>query len=180
MTRLHDHPGDARLPERIAARFWGVVDKDGPIPEQRPDLGPCWIWKGKRDTKDGYGKFDYRDPAGKRIHVRAHRYAFDLSGGNLGSLYACHRCDNPACVNPGHLFAGMQLENRRDCKAKGRTATGRASGPALRSKLTDDDIRAIRLRSANGEHARSIMVDFAIGRTQVSRIATGARWSHVV
>lgn len=96
-------------------RFWGRVEKDGPL--LVPELGPCWIWTGAR-TFAGYGLLG----RGSKQFVYAHRLSYEIHHGEAGDLYVCHRCDNPSCVNPGHLFLGTALDNVRDMLAKGRGA----------------------------------------------------------
>jgi hypothetical protein len=96
-----------------AVRFWKKVDQSG-----GPDA--CWVWTAGRGGTMGYGSFQmgtYRNTH----HVRAHRMAWELTNGPIpAGKYVCHRCDNPPCCNPAHLFLGTQGDNLRDMYAKGR------------------------------------------------------------
>lgn len=95
MTRKRKPPQD---------RFWAKVDKNGPTPEHRPDLGPCWVWTGARKGK-GYGSF-FLDGKCRR----AHRVAFEWQNGSIpNGLQTDHLCRNRLCVNPDHLEA---VDNR--------------------------------------------------------------------
>lgn len=81
------------------AGFWAKVDRAGPVPAQRPDLGPCWVWTAATNRK-GYGMFG----DGERGSVGAHRWAWVQAHGPIpADLVPDHLCRNPPCVNPAHL-----------------------------------------------------------------------------
>ena len=92
----------------VDERFWEKVNKNGPLPERRPELGPCWMWTAWT-TPAGYGQFglDYKK-------VGAHRVAYELLVGPIPEgLYIDHLCRNPSCVNPSHLEPVTPGENVR-------------------------------------------------------------------
>ncbi len=87
-----------------AERFWPKVDKHGPVPAARPELGPCWIWTGGR-IPTGYGHFSKTQLPGTLVRrILAHRWAYEeLIGEIPEGLEMDHLCRNHACVNPAHL-----------------------------------------------------------------------------
>lgn len=83
----------------------------------------CHEWPGATNRPGGYGQVKVGGRAGKVLYL--HRLSFEAVHGEVPSgLYVLHRCDNPRCINPAHLFAGSQRDNLRDCAAKGRIRNG--------------------------------------------------------
>lgn len=96
----------------ISARFWRYVSPE-------PNSG-CWLWDGSIDRR-GYGQLRIVSASGKNCLVYATHVSLAIHDRPVvDGMCACHRCDNPICVNPDHLFVGSQHDNMRDCMAKGR------------------------------------------------------------
>lgn len=141
--------------------FWPRVDKDGPV--VRSELGPCWVWKSSRNRPRGYGSFKAQ---------RAHRVSWELVNGPIpDGLWVLHKCDNPPCVRPDHLFLGTVGDNVRDMTAKGRGVVPR--------KLTADQVAIICRRVIAGEKRRAVAKDFGVHVDTVDSIMQGTAWRHV-
>jgi hypothetical protein len=125
----------------------------------------CWLWLGFK-RHDGYGLIWLN---GK--HQRAHRVAFEHRNGKVDpEAIICHRCDNPSCINPDHMFVGTTADNIRDCVVKKRHAFGERNGHA---KLTSAQVAAIRANSIATHQA--LAEQFGVRQSTVSRIRAGTR-----
>lgn len=145
----------------------------------------CWEWSGKR-FDEGYGKFSM--PGNSRKTVQAHRLSYELFVGPIpDGLLICHKCDNPPCVRPDHLFPGTSAQNTQDAIAKGRMAVGEANP---RATITEADVREIRRRyaaaplSPNGKRKRNgvlpgIAQSFGISYATANDIVRWRTWSHL-
>jgi hypothetical protein len=152
----------------IKGRFWAMVDRSG---------GPaaCWLWMGAR-TPEGYGyRVVVKPYATRRV---ASRMAYEFTHGPIPPrMCVCHRCDNPPCVNPAHLFLGTNADNAADRAAKGRTTHGEQSHL---SRLTADQVRAIRGRyMTGGVSMRQLAREYGVDRRTISLILRRATWRHI-
>lgn len=135
------------------SQFWAKVDK--------LESDECWIWRGAR-CRLGYGRAWIVTEPNKRERLLAHRIAYVLHNGPIPlGYYVCHRCDNPSCVNPKHLFLGTQKANMADMVAKGRR-------PKKLSAVDVFDLRFLRARTTLSE--RNLARLFDISRVHVRRI----------
>jgi len=172
------------MTREVVNRFWSKV---------RIARG-CWHWTAWRD-KDGYGQFSIT----KTSREQAHRFAYMVARGPVGDNYVLHRCDNPSCVRPSHLFLGTQRDNIADMDAKGRRAVGykrpagtgdghwsrhkpeRVARGARHgcAKLEAVDVFVIRERASRGERHAAIAADFPVSKSMVQRIVARKAWAHV-
>jgi hypothetical protein len=158
---IHNHHGRSSIPWQ--ERFWALVDKSG---------GPeaCWPWKSSV-YKNEYAHFETDEG-----QYGAHRIAWAIANGAIPEdLWVLHKCDTPACVNPGHLWLGTRQDNIDDMIKKGRQNRGTSNGSA---KLTEDLVRSIRAEYAAGGVTQSELA-VKYGVSSVQHIISGKHWSHV-
>lgn len=173
----------------IEERFWAKVNKDGPVPEHMPHLGPCWVWTGSRFPL-GYGTVS----VASRQNQGAHRVSWRLTQGPIPEgLMVCHRCDNRPCVRPSHLFLSTAKGNFDDMVRKGRRNVARgdrlffARHPEMLvrgenhrcAKLTEEQVRELRARVAAGERQADLAREAGISRASMSKMILRESWKHV-
>ena len=172
-------PNPRHLTRTPAERFWEKVNKDGPTPAHDPALGPCWLWTASVNVA-GYGQFGI---GGGNKHKKAHRVSYELANGPIpDELCVLHKCDNPPCVNPGHLYAGTQKDNGLDRAARGRTVAPHPRGEAQwQAKLTEEKVREIRRRCATrSPENRIVAEEMGITIYTIGDILRRKTWKHVV
>ncbi len=153
-------------------RFWEKVAKAG--------HEECWNWTAARDG-NGYGRFH----VGKSHNsaMLAHRVAYGIATGDSPEA-VCHRCDNPSCCNPSHLFGGTRADNNRDMTSKGRHAahTGVRVMPRghahQNSKLSPDDVSEMRsLYAGGGVTQYDLARRFGVCQRTVSKLLRGISYA---
>lgn len=160
------------------------------------DLGApdeCWNWKGPRQGNRDYGRLAYGKYTGPNFFVMtAHRFSYEhFSGEKIPpGMCACHRCDNPACVNPNHLFLGTQTENQADKKAKGRISRGEKHSLTVKPKaprgsdnhasvLSEADIPKILEMRKRGNTHKEIAEHFGVAKSTIVAIFCGINWGYI-
>lgn len=147
--RIELRDGGCRARPPLVFRFWSKV--------RRGSASECWPFTGSCDPK-GYGRFHHLGNG--RL---AHRVAWELvNGAPPPGLQACHKCDNPPCCNPAHLFLGTDAENKSDMRSKGRKGG--------RKRIDPDDERSVRIVSILGLRANENAVLHGMSCYLVSRI----------
>lgn len=148
----------------IKERFWERVI--------RANEADCWTWTG---AIKGFG-YGHMLVAGRM--QSAHRISYEMHVGPIPPrMFVCHRCDNPRCVNPAHLFLGNNQDNVRDMLTKGRHyapgAKGERNGHA---KLDEASVRAIR---SSTERNAALAARHNVSIITVQRIKRGSAWAHI-
>jgi hypothetical protein len=150
-------------------------DTDRFVLKTRAGSGGCVVWAGTK-SKRGYGQFSL-----KNKNWQAHRFAYLAFVGPIPKGHSvCHRCDNPACVNPAHLFAGTHRENMLDMWAKGRGKAEPLVGSACKgAKLTEEKVREMRRRAGAGEGITALAREYGVSLHTAQLAVRGKTWAHV-
>jgi len=159
----------SEVSDALVERFWSKVDRRGP--------DECWQWLAS--LRKSYGQFG---SLRNRWKAQAHRFAWEIVHGPIQQgLFVLHRCDNPPCVNPDHLYLGTQGDNMRECTRKGRRQRGdqhwtRRRPELFKTRLTPEkaaEIRAALVESKTSEVAKRFGVSWYV----VHNVRTGRRWA---
>lgn len=161
--------------DRLHARFWSKVDKNGPVPQHKPELGPCWIWA-RYVTKAGYGQFVIR----RGNFGLAHVVSYALTREPVPpAVHVCHYCDNPPCVRPDHLFLGTPSDNSLDMFAKGRQGSRHPGTERANAKLTEQIVAEIRTIPPYFGRNAQLARKYGVSEHTIREAITGRKWRHV-
>lgn len=148
----------------LIERFWNKVSVDAP--------SKCWEWKGTKSPR-GYGAIRVQ-----RKMISAHRFSWMINKGNIpDKLHVLHKCDNPSCVNPAHLFTGTHTDNMHDMRDKGRLVTkcGQENG---NSKLKLSQVEKIRKLYATSKYTLAALGRmFSVSYVTIRHIVRREQWN---
>lgn len=135
----------------------------------------CWEWTGAVINEKR--KMFYGSAFVCGHTFRAHRLAYRLYNGMFDeSLFICHKCDNPKCCNPGHLFLGTAKDNYYDCMGKGRNTRGDKHGGSL---LKEIDVKNIRKEFELGDTKKELSKKYKVPYRIIFRIIKRETWKHI-
>lgn len=156
--------------------------RNGPVRRfwEKVEIGnSCWLWTAGK-TPNGYGKHKVC-----RTTIGAHRFSYELHYGKVpAGMLVCHRCDNPICVRPDHLFLGTPADNMADKVRKGRQAKGKQLNlPSVcgernpNAKLMFAQVTMIREEHASGRTSYRLLAErFGVSKGMIAFIVRGENW----
>ena len=151
------------LTDEFVSRFWSNV--------KMSSLFDCWTWQ-RAKTKAGYGV-----TTNKRKLFYAHRLSWEINFGEIPKdLCVLHKCDNPPCVNPAHLFIGTRADNAKDKIEKGRQPRGENVGGSI---LDKGDVLQIRKLRREGWKVKRIAAHFNVKPKHIEQIIYRQSWRHI-
>src|SRR6202041_712075 len=166
------------LSQNFLKRFWSKVDKNGAPPIHNVTLGPCWKWM-RPLSENGYGGISM----GRTVslvaagRILAHRASWIIHFGPIPEgKGVLHKCDNPQCTNPNHLYVGTQKDNCRDMIERGHMYDRRGEKCGM-AKVSNEDVSFI--RASLGLSHRKLGRMFGIDCSTVTRIINRKTWAHV-
>jgi hypothetical protein len=145
----------------LACRFWSKVDKSG----------ECWLWTAS-SYPYGYGMMNIGD----RKYDAAHRVSWRLVHGDPGEMWVLHKCDNPRCVRPSHLFLGDRRANIDDMLAKERQNRGAEN---VNARLDEEKVRQMRELREGGLSYDKIGARFGVSGKAARCVCERITWKHV-
>ena len=149
----------------LLVRFWAKVS-----------ISPgCWEWTGGLVGGRGLSGKRYGQISSRRAKIYAHVLSWEIENKTPvpNGICVLHRCDTPACVNPGHLFLGTLQDNHRDMVQKGRQMRGEKH---YRAKLSESDVREIR---SSTEATATLARRYGLSRSAIGGVRYGKNWRHV-
>lgn len=166
-------------PEGRIARFWAKLDR----------TGNCWLWTGMKNGH-GYGMWSVTTQ-GKITKYLSHRVAYTLMNGPIPpGKWVLHKCDTPLCCKPDHLYLGTAIDNSRDMKERGRSATGDKNGMRKHperhvsgedcnlTRLTAAQVREIRQLRAEGWTYPQIGERYGVHEQTIGQIIRRVTWRY--
>lgn len=155
--------------------FWSAIDKNGREPQTiiYKDLqGPCWRWK-KCLNKAGYGRI------GGVNRMLAHRFSWLIHYGKIpDGMEVCHKCNNPECVRPDHLYVGTHGDNVRQSIVEGRLVRDRGEQHSV-SVLTEEIVVSLRRLYSSGNSTTELSATFGLDAGTIYQCIVGKTWKHV-
>lgn len=156
----------------LTERFWEKVDKRGP--------DQCWPWRGARLTDSGHGQlWD-----GERVRP-ATQISLELSGVRMNGRWALHKCNNPPCVNPAHLYPGTHADNIKDAVEAGAFKGPRPNRSGEKNPLAV--LTAEQVREARDLYVpfdkecgcRALARRFGVSQSAMSKVLLRKTWGGV-
>ncbi len=157
-------------PTDIKTAFWSQVVKH--------DGDGCWEWTGNKSRSFGYGSFAYAGTT-----KAAHRVSWEMHNGPIQvnseiRILVCHKCDNPPCVRPDHLFLGTDADNNKDNMLKGRCRP-RVGSSQWKTRHTEAEVIEMRRLFSEGVSKRSIADRFGLTMSHLGFILRRKTWKHI-
>lgn len=149
-----------------------------------PKPNGCIEWIGWKN-EGGYGKFSIN----KEEYMSAHRFSYQNYVGEIpDKMCVCHKCDNPSCVNPEHLFLGTRSENMKDMADKGRHPNKKGvpllidnkGSKHIFSKLNEEKVKQIKIKLSQGIKGTIIAREYNVVDQTIYEIKNGKNWKHVI
>lgn len=146
----------------LCERFWERVNIGG--------KNECWIWLGAC-VPSGHGRVGDNNKV-----LVAHRVSWELTNGSIpNNLFVLHKCDNPPCVNPRHLFLGTQTDNMKDMDLKGRRRWGTME-THRKAKLNKEKVLEIRNSFSTGSKKKDLAKIYGVQETTINQIVNNRTW----